>query len=334
MSSDKDEDDTLQQLRDLDTTRERIEEMRIPSLCDGFDEKSLMALDGKLNLWFLKEEQEDSRRKPTDAEIQHYEKSITLRMAALRKASKHQVVIDRLSNRDHANGYIYEEFHQDMKKYPYAWLGIIFDRKEHLVYACSALQVLKNLAWLKYESQEVALFKSVMELYGEALEMFQTAVSDAEDKEYYEHVGAFKWERYELSAFAAQWMALATYKSEAIQYFQEALTEEYFWEYPERHCRKLLEDATGSTMSTDDLINIETMEEDEGDEFVWKCLLAWKAGEKGIVQWLPTRFCQDCGEKETNDKKLLRCSRCLRAFYCTKECQKRDWSDHKHDCKK
>jgi hypothetical protein len=55
---------------------------------------------------------------------------------------------------------------------------------------------------------------------------------------------------------------IPTYKSEAIQYFQDALMEEVSWEYQERQCRTLLEDAIGSTMllSTDDLFNIETME--------------------------------------------------------------------------
>jgi hypothetical protein len=335
MTSDQGEDDAqqVQRLLDVDAAMERIDEMRISSLGDGFDESSLVELDRQLNLWFVQEEQEDPSRKPTNAEIQHYEESMILRKTALSKASKHQVVIDRLSNRDYANEGIYEKFHQDMKKYPYAWLGIIFDSKDHLPYACSALEVLKNLCWLKYEKRQVDIFKDVIELYVKALEMFQTTISDAEDKESYENVGEFKLERYKLNAFAAQWMAFATYnKSEAIQYFQDALTEETFWEYEERHCRKLLEGATGSAMSTDDLINIETME--EGDEFVWKCLLACRDGEKGVVVWVSTRSCQDCGEKETEYKKLLRCARCSCAFYCTKECQKRDWRDHKHDCKK
>ena len=332
MSSDQGEDDAHQRLLDVDAEMERIDKMRISSLGEGFDENSLIELDRQLHLWYLQEKQENPSRKPTDAQIQHFEKSIILRKTALSKASKHQVVINRLSKRDDANESIYEEFYQDMKNYPYAWLGIIFDNKEYLTYACSALEVLKNLAWLKYEKRQVDIFKDVMHLYGKALEMFQTAVSDAEDKENYENVGAFKQECYKLSAFAAQWMAVATCKSEAIQYFQDALTEEMFWEYEGRYCRKILEDATSSNMSIDDLINIETME--EGDEFVWKCLLACREGEKGNVQWCPSRFCQDCGEEETKDKKLLRCSRCVRAFYCSRECQKRDWRDHKHDCKK
>jgi hypothetical protein len=191
--------------------------------------------------------------------------------------------------------------------------------------------VLKNLAYLKYEHRELEIFKDVMELYGEVLEkeIFQYTVTGTE--EYYETVGEYKQERCELNAFAAKWMASGTFKLEAIQHFQDALSEELFWEYNERHCRKLGEEATGSTMSTDDLFKIETME--DGDEFLWKGLLARRDGDKGTVLWFST--CQSCGKQETKEKKLLRCSRCSRAcFYCNKECQKRDWKDHTHECKK
>lgn len=173
--------------------------MMISSLGDGFDENSLVAVDRRMDLWFLEGVQEDSSRKPTDAEIQHYEKSIILRKTALRKASNHNVVIDRLSDKDYANEDIYDEFHQDMKKYPYAWQGIIFDSKEQLPHASSALEVLKHLAWLKYEKRELEIFKDLMVSYGEALEIFETVVSDAKDEGYYEIVGAFKAQRYELN---------------------------------------------------------------------------------------------------------------------------------------
>jgi hypothetical protein len=108
------------------------------------------------------------------------------------------------------------------------------------------------------------------------LGIFQDTVTGAE--EYYENVGEYKRERCELNAFAAQWMASGSCKLEAIQYFQDALSEEFMWEYKEWHCRKLVEEATGSTMPIDDLFKIETME--EGDKFIWKCLLARNYGEE------------------------------------------------------
>ena len=42
--------------------------------------------------------------------------------------------------------------------------------------------------------------------------------------------------------------------------------------------------------------------------------------------------CRNCGHSNPNK----RCSACLKVFYCTEECQKRDWTegDHKNSCAK
>ncbi|KAJ6455352.1 hypothetical protein C8R45DRAFT_1036086 [Mycena sanguinolenta] len=51
-------------------------------------------------------------------------------------------------------------------------------------------------------------------------------------------------------------------------------------------------------------------------------------------RWKPA--CDACGRLESSLKKkskLLTCSGCLLAKYCSKECQKQDWSnDHKNRC--
>lgn len=41
--------------------------------------------------------------------------------------------------------------------------------------------------------------------------------------------------------------------------------------------------------------------------------------------------CQTCGR---NDAILKQCDRCRRAYYCSKECQEKDWKRHKKECKK
>ncbi|GFH55249.1 hypothetical protein CTEN210_11725 [Chaetoceros tenuissimus] len=44
--------------------------------------------------------------------------------------------------------------------------------------------------------------------------------------------------------------------------------------------------------------------------------------------------CSNCGkgEEETESKKLLRCSVCLSAQYCSSQCQKEAWNIHKKSC--
>ncbi|KAF7306265.1 MYND-type domain-containing protein [Mycena indigotica] len=41
--------------------------------------------------------------------------------------------------------------------------------------------------------------------------------------------------------------------------------------------------------------------------------------------------CSVC--EEGGKPNLLRCSRCTRVFYCSQECQRKDWKEHKPDCK-
>ena len=45
----------------------------------------------------------------------------------------------------------------------------------------------------------------------------------------------------------------------------------------------------------------------------------------------PTKACNQCG---ATDIKLNLCSRCKRAWYCSPECQRAAWLNHKADCRK
>ncbi|KAI9141644.1 hypothetical protein BKA69DRAFT_386027 [Paraphysoderma sedebokerense] len=45
--------------------------------------------------------------------------------------------------------------------------------------------------------------------------------------------------------------------------------------------------------------------------------------------------CAKCGKpKCDNGKSLKSCSRCLMTMYCSRDCQKNHWREHKKDCKK
>jgi len=47
-----------------------------------------------------------------------------------------------------------------------------------------------------------------------------------------------------------------------------------------------------------------------------------------------SNHCANCGKEETAAVKLLKCSRCKEAKYCSKKCQVSDWNLHKKQCKK
>ena len=47
---------------------------------------------------------------------------------------------------------------------------------------------------------------------------------------------------------------------------------------------------------------------------------------------VPAAACDRCKKKESADLKLLVCSRCKKAVYCSRECQKGDWKTHKLRC--
>ena len=46
------------------------------------------------------------------------------------------------------------------------------------------------------------------------------------------------------------------------------------------------------------------------------------------------RRCGQCGVWQSDtERKLERCSGCKLVYYCSRECQKRDWKEHKAHCK-
>lgn len=45
-------------------------------------------------------------------------------------------------------------------------------------------------------------------------------------------------------------------------------------------------------------------------------------------------LCLECGRAETPELKLMRCSACRSAQYCSRLCQKRHWAQHKAECKR
>lgn len=45
------------------------------------------------------------------------------------------------------------------------------------------------------------------------------------------------------------------------------------------------------------------------------------------------RVCAGCGKWDTDGAKLSRCARCATVMYCSRECQAKDWKEHRKVCK-
>ena len=57
---------------------------------------------------------------------------------------------------------------------------------------------------------------------------------------------------------------------------------------------------------------------------------------KGYIQLLRDEASKYCGTCKKRDIKLTQCSKCYSIYYCSRECQGKDWKEghHKEDCKK
>jgi hypothetical protein len=307
------------------------------NLGDGYDDDSLIELDRKLADWFLEEKQEDISRNPTKQEIHHYERSILLRKQVLGPA-RSRVFPAELRNESERFEHLYLDLYKDIEKYQFAWLGILFKKQEHLGHACSTLRVLKNLACVQLDKEAISDGTKTLDLYGEALQLFESTVSAAKDEEYYNHVGEYKFEHSRLQFLAAQLHARIDNKSKAVEYFSQSLSTEIMWEYEERNCARYLEKASGRRFSEDELFEISYGDEVlcGDDDFLWQCLSAVSSGSSACVEWKSQQIaiCGNCGKLETEDINLLQCARCKTVNYCNRECQKSDWKYHKVDCKK
>ena len=54
-------------------------------------------------------------------------------------------------------------------------------------------------------------------------------------------------------------------------------------------------------------------------------------GEHTLEEFLEKR-CAQCGKKKTDGCRLMKCSSCRQVYYCSEECQKKNWRRHKRRC--
>jgi len=163
-------------------------------------------------------------------------------------------------------------------------------------------------------------------------------------------------------------MALAELKrtENSIMYFRSAVWEEQLYrlqgrmEYKDRHLQEeededLMENL-GSIVSVlqvisktpgiprghlDESFELETDEDAEDfgesavdkltEEEIWRRIENLGFGVETSKLLEPMNCCPQCWTKNTGDKKKY-CTRCKAVFYCSKECQRNDWKEHKRDC--
>ena len=66
------------------------------------------------------------------------------------------------------------------------------------------------------------------------------------------------------------------------------------------------------------------LEEKVTDEQIWFAL------KESIYD--PLARCKNCNKKESFKSEFRTCSKCKKVFYCSRECQKAHWKDHKNLC--
>ena len=52
----------------------------------------------------------------------------------------------------------------------------------------------------------------------------------------------------------------------------------------------------------------------------------------GIKRLKPIKECQNCKIKKSETIQLLKCSRCMTTYYCSEECQRSHYIQHKVCC--
>lgn len=337
----------------------------ISSLGDGYDEDTLKRLDKKMRDYYLKEDdfyydeewcqnvKSSNPEKPTKDEVERYKKSTMIRRRCLRDATGNEQICNKLGGESYKNLDLYQELYDDLLTYYYIWFEIMFKDKEQKIDLHSACNAMMDFASVKLDCgfKDIHEMKEIMLLLGELKDLYQSTIKrgDKDYKDACESAGIIEHDFYEICYVFSIELAKADMIDDAERYFDQAFTAENCWGYDEdMHCAKLLEFATGKDLSKSHRMSIQDYTI-SNDGFYYKCLKAYVNTKRGSVH-MPIldddlsiedeeEYCSYCGmpssllEIETG-KKLLRCTRCKVALYCSKECQTKCWkTGHKKECK-
>ena len=341
----------------------QMREMIISSLGDdGYDEESLKRLDQKMRDYYLEEDdfyyveywcqhvKNSNTEKPTEDEIERYKKSTIIRLRCLRNASGPKQVCNFLGGEAYKNIDLYEALYDDLVSYYYIWFEIIFnDGTTNLHSACATMMKFASVK-LEMGARNIDELIKIMYLLDEIKGLYEDTISG--DVEASEDAAIIEYDWYVLCYKFAIELTKANKDHAAEDYFETAMSAETFRWYDDMHCRKLLEFATARDLSENQQLQIVHDYAMLNYGFFFDCLRAYVNNQKGSVRTHhfddlrgdkmaekeEEENCNNCGipsgllEMETG-KKLLRCTRCKIALYCSKECQKADWKrGHRKGC--
>jgi hypothetical protein len=315
---------------------QNLNSMRLPSV----NEERLLFLDNKLKAWYWKKEGEE----PTKDEIDEYNKSLLVRRTILGRAGNNRFSADMTPGDGRQFINIYEDLYQDMRKYEYAWFGLILEDPGLSSHAWSATKVLLSLATELLASNNLRKANRVLQLVDRSILLL--LVTTKGDVEMEEHVSMMEYQHQILS-----WKVNAQLndKGLAVMWFESAAhTEQIFrmicdWEDTnldrfgfheefesglEIISRVLKIDRHKLSGDDDILLDIEI-------EDYWKCILAeGYGGEAAPTDANDKESCASCWKEESTKGEFKRCGKCKSFVYCTRECQRVDWQYHKPECHK
>ncbi|KAK3935295.1 MYND finger [Diplogelasinospora grovesii] len=106
------------------------------------------------------------------------------------------------------------------------------------------------------------------------------------------------------------------------------VTLPYWEETASKYATRVAISPTYSSMLAEEIIGIEQMARYGGGVGVGEGVAVAKG-----VKWKDSETCRNCGKTEApGGGQLKKCMRCLKAKYCSGECQKKDWKKHRGEC--
>ena len=320
---------------------------------DNVDDSLLLKQDKMLKTWFMYKKQKESdwncQEEPNVVLEEYREKTLIRRTHVLSLANDYRFQAECMCETDKLES-AYLELLEDMKKYTFAWFGIIFAEREHITYAYFAVRVLLSLVRLQLKNGEFSKSAKTLKICKRAAETFSSfSASVAEDmwntperEEWREHATTSMKTTYDCLMLEWIYYGICGEKVKATEVFVEACFEEMTWFDTDVEddgfgvsCKSIISSVIGKRI--DDMMDV-VLQAD--NDFLSKCVTF---GLRKVTSFglLPRpseanlgKICFHCGTSEEDvGRKIMSCSRCKSIYYCSRQCQKDDWKRHKKECK-